>query len=167
MTDFVAYPSRGRIALVVLGAMALCVMGLWMTGVWWPAPVSRRYAPETIAAVGWVSVVFFGLSAVGWGKTLFDTGEQLRIGPSGIRWTRWSDRTIPWGEIRNVTVWSYRRHSSIVLHLRDPTRFPGKGVLGAFAGPNRGLTGGDITISLTGTDRSFAEAMAAIAHFRR
>jgi hypothetical protein len=39
-------------------------------------------------------------------------------------------------------------------------------VLGALAGANRALTGGDISISLTGTDRKFAEALSAVERFR-
>jgi len=34
------------------------------------------------------------------------------------------------------------------------------------AGANRGLTGGDVGISLTATNRSFEEAMEAIRVFR-
>lgn len=167
MTDFVAYPSRGRIALLVLAAFGFVLIGLWMAGMFGPVPASRRYSPETTVAIGWVCAVFFGACAVGWGRRLFESGEQLRIGPAGIRWARWSEQTNPWAEIRDVTVWKYRRQRAIVLHLRDPAPFPGKGMAAALVGANRRMTGGDIAISLNGTDRSFAQAIAAFARFRR
>lgn len=167
MRDFVAYPSRLRIALLILLAVGFVVLGLWMVGRLGPVPTSRRYAPMTVLVTGWAAVVFFGLCALAGVKRLFESGEQVRIGAAGIRWVRWSDQTIPWTEIRDVTVWTYKRQRAIVLHLRDPARFPGRGPLAVLARANRALTGGDIAISLTGTDRSFAQAMAAIADFRR
>jgi hypothetical protein len=36
-----------------------------------------------------------------------------------------------------------------------------------FGSANRLLTGGDVALSLVGTDKSFDEAMEAIAEFRR
>ena len=54
----------------------------------------------------------------------------------------------------------------IVLQLRDPGRFPGRGLAAVLAKANRELTGGDISISLTGTDRTTEEALRAINQFR-
>jgi hypothetical protein len=116
--------------------------------------------------VGWFSVLFFGLCGIAAVKRLFDPNDQLKIGPSGVRWRPWSEHTIPWSEIVEVTIWSFKRQKAIVLHLRSPASFPGRGLAAMFAGANRKLTGGDISISLTGTDRSFEEAMSAIARFR-
>jgi len=166
MDDFVAYPSRPRIALLALGSVAFVAAGLWMGGVFGPPPSSSRYPPEFVFVIGWTSVVFFGLCGVLWVKRLFDGREQLRIGPAGIRSARWSDQTIPWSEIADVTTWSYRSQKAIVLHLRDKTRFPARGMAAMFAGVNRNLTGGDITISLTGTDRRVEDALASIDRFR-
>lgn len=55
---------------------------------------------------------------------------------------------------------------TIIPHLRSPSLFPGKGAFGLMGRANRALTGGDIGISLSGTDRKFDEAMAAITKFR-
>ena len=41
-----------------------------------------------------------------------------------------------------------------------------RGLAAKLAFLNRKLTGGDISISMTATDRSYDEAMAAIEHFR-
>jgi hypothetical protein len=84
----------------------------------------------------------------------------------GVRYRQWSDDTIPWSEITDVTVWRYKRQKVILLHLKHPDRFSARGLVAKFAAINRRLTGGDISISMTATDRSFDEAMAAIQQFR-
>ena len=95
MDDFVAYPSRPRIALLALGSVAFVAGGLWMGGVFGAPPSSSRYPPQVVFAIGWLAVAFFGLCGVIWVKRLFDGREQLRIGPAGIRSAKWSDQTIP------------------------------------------------------------------------
>ena len=166
MADFVAYTSRWRSVLLAFLSLGFVVLGCWMVGAFGPPPASLRYPEGETVVVGWFGIAFFGFCAVGWGKQVFATKEQLRIGALGIRWARWSSQTIPWSEITDVTSWSYRGQRSIVLHLRDATRFPAQGVLGAVAGANRMLTGGDIAVSLTGTDQSFDAAMSAISLFK-
>jgi hypothetical protein len=155
------------LALLAAGAAVFVGLGLWMSGLFGPPPASHRYSAPLVAAIGWFAVLFFGLCGAVAIKRMFDSREQLRIGPSGIRYASWSEQTIPWSEIIDVTTWSHRGQSAIVLHLRSPACFPGRGLAAALAGANRGLTGGDISISLTGTDRSFDEAMSAIAQLRR
>lgn len=166
MTDFVAYPSRGKIALILVSGGVLAGLGLWMTGLFGAPPESHRWSPEMVQLIGWVTAVFFGLCSVGWARRLFDKREHVRIGPQGIRLRPWSDETIPWSEITEVTTWSYKRQTSIILHLRDRSLFPGRGLAALLAGANRGMTGGDVAISLTGTDRKTEEALAAIERFR-
>jgi hypothetical protein len=166
MDDFVAYPSRSRVAVLALGSAVFVAGGMWMGGAFGPPPSSSRYSPEFEFVLGWLSVAFFGLCGVVWVKRLFDGREQLRIGSAGIRVAQWSDQTIPWSEIADVTTWSYRRQKSIVLHLRDRSRFPGHGIAAMFASFNRNLTGGDVTISLVGMDRSTEDALSSIDRSR-
>ena len=167
MEDFVAYPSRWRIVLMILGAIGFVALGLWMVGAFGPPPTSHRSGPIFTFVWGWVSIAFFGWCGVLGVKRLFDTGEELRIGTNGIRWARWSDQTIPWSEISDVTIWSYQRQKLIILHLRNPDLYLRSGIRRVFVSTNRALTGGDIGISLAPTDRSFGEAMTAIEHFRQ
>jgi hypothetical protein len=158
MNDFIAYPSRWRIASLILGSIVFVIGGLLMVG--------ASDSPAVIVAVGWLCVIFFGLCALAWTKSIFETREQLRIGPAGIYSAQSSDQTIPWSEIADISVWSFQKQKSIILHLRDPARFPARGIASIFAAGNRMLTGGHIAITLTGTDREFDDAMLAISHFR-
>jgi len=166
MEEFVAQHSRVRLALILLGAVGFVWAGLLFVGAFGPlTPASRRYSPEFFAIVGWLSLTFFGACAIVIAKRLIEGGEALRIGQTGISFAAWSDQTIPWSEITNISEWRFRGQRSIILHLRDPNRFPGRGILGFAANANRALTGGDVAISLTGTNRSFDEAVAAIARY--
>lgn len=173
MGDFVAYSSRWRMVVMALGAAAFVGLGLWMGGAFGPPPSSRNRPDVVVFALGWISVAFFGFCGVMAVKRLFDTSVQLQIGPPGIYWASWSDKTIPWSEITDVTTSSIKGQKMIVLHLRRPACFPRRGSAGMFASAdrifasaNRILTGGNIAIPLTGMNRSFDEAMSAIARFR-
>ena len=167
MDEFVAFPSRWRRILLTLVAVGFVVLGLGLVGAFGPAPASRRFSPEIGIIVGWFGIVFFGFCGVIGLKKIFETNEQLRVNAEGVRYVLWSDSIIPWHEITDVTQWAHQRQKVVVLHLRDPARFPGRGMAGLLAGANRKLTGGDVSISLTGTDRSFDDAMAAIVHYRQ
>jgi hypothetical protein len=166
MDDFMAYNSRWRVALLLLGCVAFVMLGLWMAGIFGEPPNSRRYSPGFLFVVGWSSVLLFGVFGLAGVRKFFDASVQLEIGTSGIRWSPWSDRLIPWSEIADVTTWRSNRQRMIVLRLHHPERFPRRGLAANFAAVNRKLTGGDIAITLTGTNRGFEEAMSAIARHR-
>ena len=111
-------------------------------------------------------MVFFGACAVAMVPMLLSRDVQVRISAQGIFWKRWNDQTIPWSEITDVSTWELTGQKVIVLKLRDASRFPGKGIQGLLAGPNRAMTGGDISVVLTGTDQSPDAAVAAIGKYR-
>ena len=124
MADFVAYYSRWRVVMLLLGCIAFVALGLWMAGIFGPPPHSSTHPDGEIFVFGWLGVLFFGLCGVAGVRNLFDSREQLSIGPSGVRYSQWSEDTIPWSEITDVTIWRYKRQKTIVLHLRDRARYP-------------------------------------------
>ncbi|MFL6728970.1 MAG: STM3941 family protein [Sphingomicrobium sp.] len=154
-------------ALIILGAIGFVALGSWMAGLFGEPLPSRRWSPAAVHLIGWSSIVFFGACAVVGIRRALDTGPQLTISAQGIQWRPWSQDTIPWREIRDVSVWEFRRQKAIVLVLYHPEQYPSSSLAGKLASVNRGLTGGDISISLTGLDKSFDEAFAAIGKFRR
>lgn len=151
---------------MILGSVAFVAIGLWMAGVLGPPPESSRYSSGFITVMGWFTIAFSGVCFVLGGTRFLDRREHLRIGVDGLRSTPWSDQTIPWSEIVDVTTWTVNRQHAIVLHLRDRTRFPGRGFAAMTAAANRSLTGGDISVSVTGTDRTFEDAILALDQFR-
>ena len=158
-----------RTVLLLLAGLGFVAIGLWMAGVLGegPDPTDRpgRIPPELVPYVGWLGVIFFGICLPFVAKRLFENNPQIEIGSAGIKFAPWSDTTIPWHEIDRVSVWSYKRQRHIILHLHRPDAFPGRGIAGKLSGANRMLTGGDVAVSLNGTDGNFNDAMAAIAHF--
>ena len=165
MDDFVAVRSRWRMAALICLSLGFVAAGLWMTGLFNEVPVTRRYPSTVTIAVGWFSVAFFGLCALAGAKGLFGPREVLRMGPDGVRWTPWSDRTIPWTEVADVTTWKFKGQKSLVLRLHRAGRFSAKTVFASQA-LSRAISGGDISISLAGTDRTIDEALFAAHRFR-
>ena len=161
MFTFVARPSRVRQALILLVGIGFVLLGAWLAGLITPAyPPGREW-------IGWASMAFFGPISLLHVRRLFETDDIVRIGPSGIWYRLWSDDTIPWNQITKVGGWQHRHQRSLLLSLVDPDRFPSTTFLGRMASANRALTGGDIPISVLGTDRSFDELMAAVAEYQR
>jgi hypothetical protein len=75
MEDFIAYPSRWRLALLILGAAVFVALGLWLAGHFGSLPEAGRYPRIVLFAVGWVTIIFFGVCGViAFGK-LFDSRE--------------------------------------------------------------------------------------------
>ena len=166
MTEFVAYNSRWRLGLMFIGAAAFAIAGLWLAGGFGEAPTSPRHSATVNILLGVLTMLLFGWCAYEAAKRFVDEDVRLRIGSFGIRWSPWSDQTIPWSEIVDVTTWNYKRQKFIVLHPKDPARFPGRGLAARIARIDRFFRPGHIAISLQGTDRSHDDAIRAIARYR-
>ena len=109
--SFVAYPSGWRRALLAALGLGFVVLGLWMIGTFGPVPTSSRYPYMETLILGWACLIFFGLCTIATISKLFETDEELRIDASGIPYSQWSQTTIPWSEVGEVTRWNYRRSS--------------------------------------------------------
>ncbi len=166
MEDFVAYDSRGFSVFLLLMAGVIFICGLWMVGIFGTPPHSPRFSDGVIFVAGWFFVLFSGFCGFELIKIFLDPSEQLRIGPRGVRFANWSEDTIPGSENTRVSTWSGPKLRLIVLYLRNPDRFPGRGLARMIAANNRELSGGDIFLNLAGTNRSFAEAISAIQRFK-
>jgi len=158
---FVARSSPSRLMLIVAGALAFVALGVWLAGILGEPPEPGR------EWIGWVAIIFFGGCALVAAPRLFDSSEQVKISGAGVYAKQWSEQTIPWHEIIDISVWEFRGQRSLILHLANPERYPSSTLLGKMTGVNRALTGGDVAISLTGTDRKFADALAGAEYFRR
>ena len=129
---------------------------------WKPKPWLGRHGMSK----GWIAAAFFGFCSIGIVPRLFDREDQVRISAEGIRAKQWSDATIAWDAIADLFVWYHRGQQLLVLRLVDPAGYPSNRPFAGLAALNRRLTGGDVAISLAGTDRRVDEAMAAVARFR-
>lgn len=166
MDQFVARASPWRITMLAGVSLVFVAGGLWMAGMFGEPSPSRRYSAETRAIIGWLTTAFFGLAFVVIAKQIFGDPKLLVLTPEGLKSAQWSEDTIPWSEIVDVSTWSHRGSTSIILHLRDPSLYPGRGLRGRLAAANRMLTGGDVAIGMVATDKSVDETLAAIDVFR-
>lgn len=159
MEEFTARHSRWRLALLFALALGFVALGFVLA-------LDASDAGGLV--IGGLSAGFFGLCAVVIGRKAFDTRVQLRIDRQGVFSRGWSDGVIGWDGISEVSTWHHRGQRFVVLSLKDRAAWPPRPGLAAWtAGINRRLTGGDIPIGLTGMDRGFDEAVAAIEHFRK
>ena len=102
MQPIIARNSRSRILLLLLGCFAFVIAGIWIAGVFGEAPEPGR------EWVGWLSAFFFGAGGLVICGRLFDDEVQIRISGSGIYYRQWSEQTIPWGAIAEVSVWRFK-----------------------------------------------------------
>jgi hypothetical protein len=161
MTEFTARPSKLRLLFAILGCILFVLGSLWIAGVFGPSIDTKD-----VEWVGWLGASFFSFCLIFIVKMLFDTDVQVRINQRGIYAKQRSDQTIPWSEITQVGVWEFKRQKMIILSLKDPERFPAAGLQGMVSGANKALSGGDVTISLSGTDGKFDDAMTVIERYR-
>jgi len=164
MERFVAKNARTRLVLMLIGALLAVAIGLWMIGAFGEPPHSsgRR---SRLTWVGWIGVPFFGVVAAMIAAKLFDQRERLVIDDEGIFWRAWSDELIPWSEIEGIQEREVARQVMFAVYLRDPSRCPPTRWTGRIAAAQRGFDQGDLSITLSGTDRSNDELREALNRF--
>ncbi|MES2059276.1 MAG: STM3941 family protein [Pseudomonadota bacterium] len=155
---FVAHVSRWRAALLVFGALVFVAGGVFV--------VQTKGLNDPRALVtGWLGALFFGACALVGARQLFRSGPVMEIDARGILWRRWSDERIPWSAIARAEAMSLRRQRFLALWLQDPEQYRSTHLLGRVAGVNKSMGFGDIALSVSGTDRSFADLVAAIERY--
>lgn len=167
---FEAKLSRIRVAGTLAILLAFFVCGLWLVGAFGTPPGAGIKAK----VAGGLLVLFFGAAIPFTARRLFQAGVVMRIDATGIWFRPWSDEVIPWSAISRVAV-HYSRvrldRAPIpihVLYLRDPAAYPYRA-----ANPlqrrvqrySRERDFGDITLSISDTDRSFDDLTDAINFF--
>jgi hypothetical protein len=161
VTSFEARNSPRRIALLLVAALAFVGLGAWMIGAFGEPP-DHRFRTQ---AIGWVSIIFFGLGAILIARRLFEANVEIRIDANGIYWRRRSSQVIPWNAIDRITIREVRGQRFACLFLRDPRAFPSDGLTSMLAGANKAFGFGDVALGMAGTDRSFDELISAIKQF--
>jgi len=156
---FVARDSPWRLSLLLLAAFACVALGLWIAGLFGPSP------KPGMEWFGWLAAFFFALAPFRIVPRLLDRSDQMIIDRNGIYWRQWSEVTIPWSAIRHFSRRSVRGQQFVCLHLKDPSMFSRAGALAWLAAFNRRLNFGDVALTVTGTDRSHDELVAAIDRY--
>ncbi|GAA0391685.1 hypothetical protein GCM10009093_17850 [Brevundimonas terrae] len=183
MSEFVARTQPFKVVLGILIALGFVAIGVMMAGILdqpatpppgnatdltiYPLPASTsRYPDWLIVPMGWACIILFGGMAIIGAIRLTNPADHLRINRMGITVPSYSEHPIAWAQIAAITTWSHRGQKSLIIKLHDPSRFERKSWRRSIDSLNRSLTGGDIGLSLTGTDRTLKQALDAIEAFR-
>lgn len=154
---FEANASRWRMILLLAGALGFVALGIFLLTI--DPPDTRR----TLAGVA--AIVVFGVFFLIGLSRLNDQGVDIRIDQRGIWWKRWSEETIPWSAIERISVSEIRGQRFACLFLHDPAAHRSTTFAGKLARANRAMGFGDIALTASGTDASFADLIAAIDQF--
>ncbi|MHC3128297.1 hypothetical protein OB03_13875 [Brevundimonas sp. GN22] len=181
MEAFVARTQPLRIIAGIIIALVFAGIGLWMTGIF-DKPVSlppvidmvfhptphrpSRFPDWLIKSTGWISLVLSGGIALVGATRITNPTEHLRIDRMGILVPSFTERPIPWDQIEHIGTWSHHGQKSLVIKLRDPSRYPRAPWKRMLDSLNSELSGGEIGLSMLGTDRTLGQALDAIETFR-
>jgi hypothetical protein len=161
---FEARPSRGKVLLMLAGALALIAGSVFI--ILNPGEFAGRRGGAFALPAAWAGLLFFGLCALFIGRMLFLRAVQLKIDVDGLHWSRWSDAPIPFSEMAEAWPLAMMGQNMLCIAFHHPERHPAKSpILRAGAKANRSMGAGDMAISMNGLDRSFDELMSAFAHW--
>ncbi|MEM7204307.1 MAG: STM3941 family protein [Planctomycetota bacterium] len=121
MPDAIHIPlSRTKVSLMLLGAAAFVVVGLWML-------VAAE--PVMVRVVGGVATVFFGLVLVVGLRRLLGVRTGLVIDDEGIidRSSGVACGRIPWRDIASIQVRQMQGHRFVTLIVEEPERYAAMG----------------------------------------
>lgn len=163
---FEARVSPLRTLLVILGSIAFFAASLWF--VTDPGALAHSHLDlgrGGTSLLGWVGILFSGLCAAAGVRQLFQRGPVIVIVPEGVTWRRRFDRAIPWDAFDRAALVSIHRQRFVTLWLRDSDAWLSSSLSRGLADVNRALGCGDVSLSVTGLDRSFDELAAAVLEF--
>lgn len=154
MTAFEARSTPLRVILLALLAAGMTALSFWVTRI--------GSGDLAVMVVGYVGVAFFGFGTAVIASRLGSLGVEVRIDERGVYVRRYRPDPIPFEAIRGAGVLVIERQKMLALHLHAPDEYPAAGrAARALAAANAGMGYGDLGISVTGTDRSFEELLAA------
>ena len=159
MQDKVIVGSRLRAALLVFGACALVVVGVWLVG--------RHDATPKQLLGGWLAILFFGFCAA---MGLLQIARPVRVSLFNDRFeiTTGLGRTarVPWADIQPLFIWSMRSTRLVAYNYLDGRKPANRGALSEMSSslgadgalPNTLPLGADALLSLMNARREAALA---------
>ncbi|WP_423606722.1 STM3941 family protein [Sphingomonas sp. MS122] len=164
---FVAHVSKGKTLGLTLISVGFVAIGIWLIVNPEEAASRRLSDPAMVWGFGWLAILVFGGFAVVGVRQVFRAGPVMEIDSRGILWRRWSDQVIPWSAIVRVEKQAIQYNKFLCLWLDVPEHYPGGSTLGKLSGVSKFMGGGDITLSVAGTDQGFDRLVEVVdAHLR-
>jgi hypothetical protein len=162
-TEVVIPLSKGKVALLLLGAVAFVVGSIW---IWSIADGQTRYNPLYMKAVAIAGVSFFGLCAMYGCVKVFDTRPGLIIDDQGVvdNSSAVAAGRILWNEVVALNVSEIAGQRFITIVVTDPQRFvERRNVLSRMLNAaNTKMTGSPINISSNSLALKFDDVVQAL-----
>jgi hypothetical protein len=143
-----------------VGGLTVTALCLWGTGI----VISPASPPNPRRLLMlWVGAFFFGVCTFTVGRDLFDVREQVVVDERGILFRKWSETPIPWHEIARIEVTKVKLNRFLSLWLHHPEAYPSSRlVMGWLARLGGRMRHGDMSVTMIGLDRSFADLVEAV-----
>ena len=116
--------SRVKLIFLFLGALAFVAIGLQFVVA--PKTINNPvFDPTMISIVGYVSILFFGLTAMFIFRKLFDKSPGLIIDTNGIfdNSSGFSVGQILWSDVEKISVTKINRKRLVSICLKNPQEF--------------------------------------------
>lgn len=158
----VVHASRTKAFFLLVLSIGFVSLGLWFLSLD-PEVISARNRynnPTIIYALGWATVLFFGLAAVAICWRLVSAKPAFTLDNEGVTLFSHAQETfVPWQDVSGLSVFEIHRTKMLVLNLRDPERYIEKGgaVRRSMARANYRLCGSPIAITSAAVKLSFRE----------
>ncbi|MEM7765695.1 MAG: STM3941 family protein [Pseudomonadota bacterium] len=165
------YRSKGKMLLLLLGALAFVAMGIWMLTLSGDdIRMGRRFNnPIFVKTIGIVAIVFFGFCAIFAFRKLLDSAPALIISSEGLvdNASGLAPGAIRWSEIADIGEYMVQGQRFIAILLVDPEPFVEKGsrLTRMLARANAGMSGTPVNIS-TNALRIDHDALLSLLHER-
>ncbi|MEL7296582.1 MAG: STM3941 family protein [Pseudomonadota bacterium] len=121
------FRSKGKMLLLLIGALAFVAMGIWMLTLSGDdIRMGRRFNnPIFVKAIGIVAIVFFGYCAFFAFRKLLDNAAALVISSEGLvdNASGLAPGVIRWSEITDIGEYMVQRQRFIAILLVDPEAF--------------------------------------------
>ena len=164
--------SKTKVLLLILGSVAFVAAGVWLLSLDTAAiqRLRRFNNPLLVRGVGVAAIAFFGLTGLYSLRKLFDRKPGLVFSREGIldNSSAVSAGLLPWSEVTGVEVVQIHRQKLLVIKVKDPERYIGRGsrLKRALNRANYNMVGSPIAISSNALRIGFDELVALVRQYQ-
>jgi hypothetical protein len=169
--------SKTKLVLLILGACAFVVAGVWLLSLDAAEIRSGRSfrfffnEPIIVYVAGVASILCFGLGGLYGLRKLFDKRPGLIFNNSGIvdNASAVAAGFIPWSEVLGAGVYEIQKQKMLIIGVRDPQKYVGRGgaLKRALNKANYKMSGSPISISSVALKIDFAELISLFNRYHQ
>ena len=169
--------NQRKIALAVLGCLALAGAGIWLVSLDDSRVISERgfrllfNNPLFAHGLGWVAIALFGGLAVFAVKKFFDKTPGMVFNREGIIDNSGLNSAgfIPWDEVEGYDVLDMSGQRMLVIVVSDPYKYASRGNLlkRKLIAANARMAGSPISISTNALDVDFQDLISLFETYHR